>query len=217
MNDTKFERLSLLVGGIGFAVLVLLSALIPGSPPGVDDSASDIVDYFQDHDTAIQWAAFLTGVGVILALWWLSGLWRAMRKAEAGDPRLTIMAATGFVLAGAAALVSAAVNSSVALRIDDVAAGSKYFYTLSFVIGGMTNFGIAAMVLAVSALAIRTKFLPSWLAWSGAVLGVLFVAAGCAVADDSDAALGLGFVVFLLWLVWFVILSVLLARKVDAA
>jgi hypothetical protein len=218
VTDAKLERSCALVGGLVFVATVLASVLIVGGPPGLDDDPVEFGNYFRDNDAAIKIAAYLTGVGAIAALFWLGSLWRAMRRAERGDPLLTIVAAFGLGLAGSAALASSAINSAVAFRVDDVAdPAAKYSFTESYVLGSMTAFGIAALVGAVSLLALRTGFLPSWLGSAGLALAIAFVFAGGAVADDTDAMAVIGFIVFLLWLVWFVIVSVLLARKSAAA
>jgi tellurite resistance protein TehA-like permease len=103
------------------------------------------------------------------------------------------------------------------MQIESVGEGAKYFYTLGAVFLGLAAFGNVALVGAVSALAFRTKFLPAWIAWTGGVLTVGWLVAGVESASSNDALAAVGLVVFLLWLVWIIVVSVDLYRKGQPA
>ena len=100
MDDSKWERYSAL-GGVAFAVLIAVAGFLPGSPPKTTDSAAKIARFFTDHGDAIRWSAYLGGLGTITALWWSGAVWRLLRRAEGGIPRLAVVALGGIVFAAA--------------------------------------------------------------------------------------------------------------------
>jgi hypothetical protein len=58
----------------------------------------------------------------------------------------------------------------------------------------------------VSALAIRTKFLPAWLAWAGVLIGVLWLISALSVSTFNGIS-GAGGPAYLLWAVWILAIS----------
>ena len=58
---------------------------------------------------------------------------------------------------------------------------------------------------------------PVWLGWVGAVLGLLWVIAGLGVATDNSGIFVLGFIAFLLWLVWILVISFFLFQPREQA
>lgn len=217
MDDKTWERYGLL-GGVGFAVLILISSIIPGAPPQLDDSGAKIAEYFSDHDRALRLATFLAGLALIGIVWWIGSLWRVMRRAEGGEPRLAVVAFGGLLFSGAMAFSGMALQSAIAMRIDSLGDdGAKFFYTVAAVLFALTNFGIALLVGSVSALALRTKFLPDWLAWAGAGVAALAVISGAGCASERGVFTVLGLITLLLWLVWIVAVSLVLYRPSESA
>ena len=133
MDDARWERYAA-VGGIVFVVLNVIGPLLPGAPPAFDASAAKITRYFQDHTGAIEAAQIFLGVGVIGLVWWFGSLWRMMVRAEDGRPRMAIVALLGLAAAVGLVLLSGALTSTTALRIDDVGGGSRLFYVLAGVV-----------------------------------------------------------------------------------
>ena len=69
------------------------------------------------------------------------------------------------------------------------------------------------VVGATSALALRTRTLPAWLCWLGALDAASFVVAGViGSASDSGAARVVGILSFLAWSLWIVGVSVTMWR-----
>lgn len=215
MNDRKWERYGALGGVVG-AVLFVVAGFIAGPRPSSDDPASEFVKFFTDGDTTIPLSAFLSGLGVVAILWWFGSLWRAMRRAEGGEPRLAVVAFGGLLFGAAMFIAASAISSATAMQIENIGQGAEFFYVLGSVFLGLAAFGNVALVGAVSVLALRTKFLPAWIGWTGGVLTVGWLVAG--VESASNDALGaVGFIVFLLWLVWIIVVSVELYRKGEPA
>ena len=188
MDDTKWERWGAL-GGIVFAVLVLVTVILPGEPPGIGDSTSDVVEFIADKGDELRYSAYIGGVATIFLFWWLGSLWRLMRRLEGGSPRLTVAALAGGVLASVFAGIGGIMLG--ALPIIGVRTlgpgGARAFYVVATCLGFAALFGIAVLVVSVFG--------------------------GYAVASTRDELMALGVIGFLGALLWVVILSVFMLRR----
>jgi hypothetical protein len=218
MNDTKWEQYGALAG-LFFVVIVVVGALIPGAPPSPDDSIQEIADYYQDHTGGIKAGAYLTGLAAVAFLWFLGSLWSTLRRFE-DTRRLATIAVGGGIVGLILAVTAYALNASVAIALDSAGAtqgvNPKFIYIMSGVIGGMGNFGVAVLVAATGVAILRTRALPAWLGGPSLVLAVAWIVAGLVVATDTTAIFTLGFIVFLLWLVWVLVVSFFMLRPQAA-
>jgi len=211
MDDRNWERWCAL-GGILFVVLVAITAILPGYPPKTGDSAQKIADFIGDNGNKIRWAAFTGGLAVIALFWWLGAVWRLMRGAEGGSPRLTVTAFAGAVFAAVTATIGA-VSLAVIPVIGTHTFGNsqiRYFYILSTNIAVATMFGAAVFVGAFSLLIIRRHMLPVIMGWLGLIVAVLGIVGGPVVSSTRDAFFYVAFVGFISFLVWVVIVSILM-------
>lgn len=217
MDDVKWERYGA-AAGVLFVILVLIASFLPGeSPPAVDDSARDIAKYFNGHSGAIQAGAFLSGLAAIAFLWFLGSLWSRVRRSE-DMRRLATIAVGGGVASITFVLIGFSVNATIALRLTSLGlSGARFFYTLSSVVIAMASFAIAVLVIATSVAAVRAKVFPAWYGGAGAVLGLLWVIAGLGVATDNSGIFALGFIAFVLWLVWILGISLFLLQPQESA
>ena len=215
MDDKKWERWGLHGGLIGVALLVA-TVLEVGAPPDSDATAPEIADWYADKNDNIQIGVVLVALAVIGIVWWFGSLFRYLRRAEGGEPRLSVIAAFGVLLSGAMAMIAFAINSAVAMRIADVGTDAGIFFAIQNGLLGMSAVGDAILIAAVSAIALRTKFLPDWLAYAGAAVAVLQLVGALAIATQNTAISFVGFIAFLLWLAWIAAVSlVLIERKTE--
>jgi len=218
VNDNRWERWSAL-GGIVFVVLITVQALMAGSPPNTSDSAAKIAKFVADNRDAIRWATFVGAVGTIALFWFLGAVWRILRRAEGGTPRLAVVAVIGAVFAASMAGVSAIILST--LGIVGVAgsggtAGTKFFYLLSVNIGLGTALGIAVFLGAFCAVILRTGVFPKVLGWVGALIALDAVVATAGASSTNDTIAALGLVAYLGFSLWVLIVSVLMLRGAGA-
>jgi len=209
MDDRKWERWSSL-GGVLFVVLLVVSGFLPGSPPKTGDSAAKIAKFVVDKGDETRWAAYLAGLATLPLFWFAGAVWRLLRRAEGGDPRLTVVAVLGAgfaALMGALGAIILGVLGILGVAGSGGATGTKFFYVLSANVGVATSFGAAVFVGAFSAVIIRTGVLPKALGWTGALVAILFVIGGALVASTRDVFFDLSFAAFLAFSIWLIVVS----------
>jgi len=115
------------------------------------------------------------------------------------------------------ALVGTAIANVEVLRIHQLGANGVYFFFgLGYLLGAVGNFGTAVLVGAVALAGLRGNALPSWFAPISGALAVGFVVAGIGVATFRTEIATVGLVVFLVWALWIVAISVLMLRQSQA-
>lgn len=214
MDDGKWERAAG-AGGILFVVMVLVSAVLPGSPPSTSDPARDIAKYFTDHGDAIRQAAFLGILATLPLVWWLSAIYRMLERAT-GNARLGVIAAVGVAIGAVAAGVSSVVYAVVAMMGvggSGGLTGTKFYYLLGTNLTSMVAIGTALTVGAVSVGILRGGMMPKWIAWLGALVVVLSVVGSLIGVTGNDAVMGICFASFIGFALWLVIVSVVMLRK----
>ena len=218
MNKALWDRLAAL-GGVVFVVLFLIGLFAPGSPPTVDDSSGDVVEFFTDNRGAILFSTFLVGLGVIAMLWFVGSLVNAMR--EAGEGRLAAAAFGGFILTFAAGMVSALLRAGLAFSVagdiepDEVRA----LYHLTLVTDTMSSVIFAAFAFAVGGAALRTGFLPRAWGWACGAMGLLAIVTATAWGREGfwSPSGGIVLILNIAFVIWVAATSLLHYREVSKA
>jgi hypothetical protein len=214
MDDSRWERWSAL-GGILFVALVLASAFLPGSPPKPGDSAAKIAKFVTDKGDEIRWAGYLGALAAVPLFWFAGGVWRLLRRAEGGNPRLTVVAVLGIGFAVLAGAVGGIILGALGILGVSGSGGvglTRFFYVLSFNVGALTSFGAAVFVGAFSIIIVRSSVLPTLMGWLGALVAILFLVGGAVVASTRDAFFTISFVSFIAFAIWILVVSGLMLR-----
>ncbi len=213
MDDTQWERYGL-AAGILFVILIVIAGLVGGTPPKPSDSSLKILSYFRDNQEALKVGAYLNGLALVAFLWFLGSLWTRLRRAETGTSRVSVVALSGGIALLAMAFIGNALNAYLALYVGQLGAGGvKGFYLLAVILLAFSSFAAAVFTSAVAVMVLRFGFVERWLGWAGEIIAALWLIAGIGVADDNTAIFTLGFITFLLWAVWLLLLAVLLLTR----
>lgn len=204
--------------GIVAAVLLILSFLFTGSPPGFHDSAAEVKSFVEDNRSELQTSVAFGFAALVAFLWFLGSVFLRLREAEP-FPRLSAAAlAGGIALAGAGlagtAAEGAAVYHASTLGPDSVLAlWDLSVFSLLFFLAGFT-----VLAATTGLLALRLNALPRSLgiyslcaACYVFVVGVIATFTETGAFSPSDGALGA--IAFLAFLVWLVAMSLTLIRQ----
>jgi hypothetical protein len=194
------------LSGALFVVLVLVAFIgLGGNTPEGDDSAQKVVSYYGDHETKEIIAAVVLALSAVPLLFFSATLRDRFRAALPGRSALPDFAFGAGVVAAGGFLAAAGLHFALADYATDVqpaAAQAMNALDSDFFLPFST--GVAALVLASSLVAIRTKVLPPWLGWVGIVLFIVFFTP-------------VGFIAFGLSGIWIIVVSVLLYLRGETA
>jgi len=212
VDDSKWERWSAL-GGILFVILILVGGFLPGSPPKTGDSATKIANFINDKGDEIRWAGYIGALGGVAFFWFLGSVWRVLRRAEGGDPRLTVVAVAGAVFASVMGAIGGITLSVLGITGVAGAGGVKttrliYITSTNLAVG--TVFGMAVFVAAFSVVILRTGVFPKFLGWFGVLIALVALTSGGIVASTRDVFNGLSFGAFGAFSLWLLIISVMM-------
>lgn len=217
MDTRQWERIAATTG-VAFVVVLIVGAVLSGSRPAPNESASKIADYFRDNDNGIKIASYLQGLGAVLFVWFLGTLWSTLRRAEGAPNRLATTAVGGGLLGVTLAMVGQAMLAVTAIQIDTIDEGATVFYLLASIVFSFSVFGQAALQGATAAISLRARGLfPTWYGWGSLVLAVVSLGAGAGVSTGRSEAAVAGLIGFVTLLLWVLVTSVLLFRKADTA
>jgi hypothetical protein len=198
------SRRWLRVGGIGGILFVMLEfgfSLIGGNgEPAFNASAGDWLTHFRNAHDLFLVAPYMAGLPMLFFLVFVSALHLKLRLAGNGenDPSTAVLLFGG--VASAMLLAAAGAGSAALLRVghglDESGASTlsglaNEFFVISF-------FAIGGLLIAAGVGAVETHALPTWLGWSGIVIGLGLV---IAVAAQLSAFWLIPFFLFYFWVV----------------
>jgi hypothetical protein len=160
------------VGGLVFVVVLLASIFATPESPDATATAAKVARFVHQHQSSLYLNAYLTSLAVLVAavfLWYL-------REVVAPDLRGRRLANLGFA-GGLLFLVGGMLSAGASFAMADVAKHADPSVLQTLNIFGQDVVGIAggatAVLLGATSLAIlRSRALPSWLAYVGLVLAV---------------------------------------------
>ncbi len=166
--------------GIAFAIILVVSQFLAGTPPHYNAPPEKIVGFLTDHHDAFVAQGILGGVLVVLFLWFLASFAGMYR--EAGQNRLaTIMYGSGVAMVGLAA-VGCAVGLALAQlagMIDLITI--QALYGVCVFLSTVLLWPTAALALACALATHRSQVLPEWYRLLTLCSAVVFVLGGLSV------------------------------------
>jgi hypothetical protein len=207
--DKSWERYAWMAG-IASIVLFVVATFIAGNPPNPNDSVQKVFNYVHGNIDAIRWSSYIIDVGLVLFAFWLAALTSSVRRALKEPSGIVTLVIVGGVIGIALGLVGTAIASVDALRIRELGpSGLHFFFGLGALVAAAGDFGTALLVGAIALAGVRGTGLPSWFVAASGLLAVAFLVAGLGIATFSSGIVTFGLIVFLVWALWVVGISVL--------
>ena len=193
---------SVALTGLAFVVLVIVGFAVGGEPPGVDEPAQELVDFYSEDEDKQFLGAALVGIGGTLFVFFGGYLKSVLRDAEgpAAGPLPTIMFA-GVLIFVTGAAFDATLTFALAETADDIDPASVQALAALF----ENDFiplavGLQIFLLALGLSIVRHGALPQWIGWVAILFGVI-------------AVTPIGFVAFLAAGLLIIVMSVLLTMR----
>ncbi|HEX2193142.1 MAG TPA: hypothetical protein VHH09_08100 [Acidimicrobiales bacterium] len=186
--------------GAVFAVVFAVAFLTGGDTPDTDASGLEVISHYEDAGEKLPLILGLV-LAAVLFLFFAGVLREALRANDAGPAWLATVAFGGGVVY-ATALAIFAMGQIMLLDASDlgdpqVAQALNIFDNDNFFPAVV---GLATFLLATAWQTLRSRVLPAWVGWVSLVLGLLAVAGP------------VGFLAFLLFPIWVLVVSILLYR-----
>jgi hypothetical protein len=206
------------MAGVVTAVVFVVSFILFGEPPALDDPAGDIRAYFEDSGSQIQFANWLIALAVALFfLVFASGLRGLLGAADAdtrgmwsrasfaGAVAVAAIGGAGSAFWGTATLHTDSLSDDVLIALHQLDA---LLYQVAMPWGFALFLGAASLVI------IRSGVLWAWLGWFGILTAVLqVVGALWPLSGDNEGFLGiLGLIGLTLSFLWILIAGVGMMR-----
>ena len=210
-------RLTALGGAVFFALFLAFASLTSGTPSATD-SARETFTYLSAHDGRLQLAAVLYGLAMPAALLFLSGLFRALRKAEGGRAGLAVAALAGGVLAAASAVTGALILGTTATRIADIGpASARLWWTMFEMSFGATLLGLLLLIGATAFVSLESGLFARWFAVTSVALALLSIVGAFAIGYATMGILMTAGIAAILDSVWIFLVSFFLWRDPKVA
>jgi hypothetical protein len=186
-------------------VLIVASFIVVGETPDLDAPMSEVVSFYTDNDSSLQFGAALLALGAFFFLLFSTTVSTLLRR----DPARGAVAANFSLAGGIVFAVGATIFAGLAFTagdtVDDIGPATlQTLHVLEMDMFFTVAVGTAAFLLGTGVGALKTALLPRWLAWVAIVIGVI-------------ALTPAGFFGFLALGIWTLIASVMLAMQAGAA
>ena len=204
--------------GLGFAVLILFATFVPGTtPPGLDDSASKVANYFADKHDQLVIGNVANTIATLLATLFLVGVYSLLRgNDQTGRDPWALVGLVGAILVGAIVTVGQGM-SSLAILHGDALGEVKFLSDLAIELFTLAGILIAINLVGFSMAIQRSGVLPKWIAGLGFLTAAVGAIGSLSAGTSSDVLNLLGFAAFLLFTLWVVSVAVVMLRPAPAS
>ncbi len=218
MNEAKWEKVAAATG-IGAIVLYVVSYALTGAPPS-GANAAKVLQWATDKREAVLQAGFVSGLAMVLYIWFLGSLRSYLRSAEGGSGRLSAVVFGAGVVTVALTALTTILSTMAVMRLPQ-AGDPAIAQLLNDGVSASIAVGwppLAAMMGATAVITMRKGAFPAWfgaLGYVGAIASLL-ASLGVATATGAFSSSGaVGMLAFALAAVWMLVASVLLIQRVG--
>jgi len=193
------------LSGVASVLLIVASFIVVGESPDLDAPAKEVVSFYSDNDTSLQFGAALLALGAFFFLLFATTLASLLRR----DPPRGAIAANFSFAGGIIFAVGVTIFAGLAFTagdaVDDVGPATlQTLHVLEMDMFFTVAIGTAAFLLGSGVGALKSGVFPRWLAWAAIVIGII-------------AITPLGFFGFLALGIWTLIASIMLAMRARVA
>jgi hypothetical protein len=217
MTGINWERWARATG-IGFVVMFIVSFIVLGESPKVNDSAQKIVSFFDGDRGRVLTAMILFGIAFSLFVFFIGAIASTLREAGRGGwGAVTIAAGAGFVaLQAVIGAIAGALALNVAATGDEGVLTS--LNTLTSTVDVISAYFFGTLVVAATIGLSRAAITPAWYGWIGLIAAVLVYLHGTNWSTSGfwSPTGGYLFVTIIAGLGWTLITSVLLYLRAPA-
>jgi hypothetical protein len=199
MNGSRSNEWLVPLTGILFAVLLIISFIVQGSPKGADHSANEVKQWYLDNKDAAELSAFIGAVAAGVLIFYGGYL----RKVFAGaGPMLAVLPLIGLTVVAVGGTIDGFILFATAERAKDLPPESVRTLQALWDNDFLPLF-LGALVFnwAVGFAVLRSDVLPKWLGWWGIAFGVISLAGPLGFVGSLGAAL------------WIIISSIVLSMR----
>jgi hypothetical protein len=170
----RYERLAGVGGLVSVVLLVVQAALLVFGTTGETESTQQLVSYLRENRTLFLAATVLEGLGLSFVLWFLSGLVLVLRGHDGESRALALLVLSAGIVFVLLILIEDAAFVAAAYGVEDSGSALAVNVLWDFgriVAGVYGRFPVAVLLFASAAAILRTRRLPSWLAWLACLAG----------------------------------------------
>lgn len=190
MTNDRHERYGAATGILAVVLILVGFFIFSSDIPATDASAEDWASFFTDHQSRIQAALTIVGVGLFFFIWFLGSLRSAIASAEGGSGRLASVAHGGGIVAVVTLLIALTAAATAAFRPDELDPTlTRALNDFGVVAGAPGAAGFTALFAATAIAGYRHGALPAPVAGFSALAGITQpLTYGVAVTDHGAFA-----------------------------
>ena len=193
------------LSGVASVLLIVASFIVVGEPPDLNASVDEVVSFYTENDSSLQWGAALLALGAFFFMLFATTIASLLRRDPARGAIAAHFSFAGGILFAVGATIFAGLSFTAGDAVDDVGPATlQTLHVLEMDMFFTLAVGASAFLLGTGVGALKAGVLPSWLAWAAIVIGVV-------------AFTPAGFIAFMALGIWTLIVSIMLAMRARVA
>jgi hypothetical protein len=182
MDETRWERWGA-ASGFGAILTGAAAMIFERGALSASDPVAQIVAHYTDNGAALRAQALMFVIGAGFFLWFAGSLRTFLGRAEGGTGRLSMVAYGAGVTSTVVTLVALAFQVGLASAARD--AGQPALVGTMDALFVIANLPLAAMLIAVAIVTLRTAAFPAWLGWLSVVAALAQLVPVLGIALDG--------------------------------
>ena len=157
--------------GLLFAVLLIISLIVQGSPKGADKPANEVAQWYIDNKDSAEISAFIGTVAAVPLIFFGAYLRKVL---EGAGSTLAVLPLIGLTVVGIGGAIDNMLLFATAERANDISAESvrtiQAIWDNDFL---PIALGVMVFLFSFGIAVVRSGALPKWLGWVAIALGIV--------------------------------------------